>query len=476
MRKLAQAVLAYIRKHDLVRPGDRLGVAVSGGADSVALLQILTELRQELGIIVSVIHLNHKLRGAEADEDEHFVRQLAAAHEFEFICESGDVKSHAANKKLSLETAARELRYEFFVRALSSELLNKIATAHTIDDQAETVLLKLTRGAGTRGLAGVYPKIAVRCRPSSICQDDHVSPASPKFIVRPLLSAHRRELESYLDEIGQRWREDSSNRELLYTRNRVRHEILPRLAELVNSRVHETLAEAAEIARSEEEFWLREVARLLPTVWKPQGSGGSICRKSLDEFDRAVRRRVVRSVAQSLGLHLEFKHVEEVLNLGRENARAALPQNWSATLLKGEIRFSGVRSNRADYEYFLPMPGKIAIAEAGIIVEALVLNRKEDSNDRCEQILDLKFIKSKLVVRNWRAGDRFWPENTKEPRKIKELLQDRHVTGDEKKSWPVLAVGNEIVWVRDLGIRRDFRAKADKGLLIKYSEIPLTTR
>ena len=229
-----------------------MGVAVSGGADSVALLEILTELRQELGVVVSVIHLNHKLRGAEADEDEHFVRQLAAAHEFELLCESRDVKSHAARKKLSLEAAARELRYDFFAGALSSGLLNKIATAHTIDDQAETVLLKLARGAGTRGLAGIYPKIAVRCVPSSIRQENHLPPASPKFIVRPLLSAYRRELESYLAEIGQPWREDSSNRELLQTRNRVRHEILPRLAELVNSRVHETLAAAAEIARSEE--------------------------------------------------------------------------------------------------------------------------------------------------------------------------------------------------------------------------------
>src|SRR5262249_41206540 len=161
------------------------------------------------------------------------------------------------------------------------------------------------------------------------------------------------------------------NRELLHTRNRVRHEILPRLAELVNSRVHETLAEAAEIARSEEEFWAKEVARLLPTVWKPCGSGASISRKSIEEFDRAVRRLLGRSVAQSLGLSLEFRHVEEVLNLGRESARAALPQNWAATLLKGEIRFSGVRKDPVNYEYFLPVPGKIAIPEANITVEAL---------------------------------------------------------------------------------------------------------
>src|SRR5262249_53143898 len=214
----------------------------------------------------------------------------------------------------------------------------------------------------------------------------------------------RRELESYLAEIGQPWREDSSNRELLQTRNRVRHEILPRLAELVNSRVHETLAAAAEIARSEEEFWSKEVARLLPTVWKPCGRGGSISRKSLDKFEHAARRRLIRSAAQSLGLNLKFKHVEEVLNLRHENARATLPQNWSATLLKGEIRFSAVRTDMVDYEYFLPVPGKIAVPEANITVEALVLNRKGAGNDRCEQMLELKFIKSSLLVRNWRAG------------------------------------------------------------------------
>jgi tRNA(Ile)-lysidine synthase len=476
VHKLAQSVLGHIRKHNLLRPGDRVGVAVSGGADSVALLRILLDLRRELGIVVSVVHLNHKLRGAESDEDECFVRQLANTHDLQLICESCAVKSRAARKKLSLETAARQLRYEFFARALLSGQMNKIATAHTIDDQAETVLLKLARGAGTRGLAGIYPKISVSHLSSDISQDGHKPPASAKSIVRPLLLVRRHELEAYLAEIGQPWREDSSNRELRHTRNRVRHEILPRLAELVNPRVHETLAEAAEIARSEEEFWSKEVAKLLPRVWKPCGNGGSISRKSIDKFPLAVQRRLVRAAAESLGLNLEFNHVEEVLNLGQENARAALPQNWSATFLRGEIKFSGVRRETVDYAYTLSVPGKIAVPEANLTVEAQIVPREKLGDDSAGQMVDLNFIKNGLIVRNWRAGDRFWPENTKEPKKIKELLQDRHITGDQKKSWPVLAIGNEIVWVRDLGIRREFRAKGDKGLLIKYSQTTPTMR
>ena len=473
MHKLAQSVLAYVRNHDLLIAGDRVGVAVSGGADSVALLRILLELRRELGIVISVVHLNHKLRGAESDQDECFVRQLATAHYLQLTSESCEVKSHAARKKLSLEAAARELRYEFFARALLSGEINKIATAHTIDDQAETVLLKLARGAGTRGLAGIYPRLAIRRQRSAVRKGEGAEKSSQaairRTIIRPLLAVRRHELEAYLSNTGQTWREDSSNRELRHTRNRVRHEILPRLAELVNPRIYETLAEAAEIAGSEEEFWSKEVARRLPEVWKRGGDGGNICREHLDLFDLAVQRRMVRAVAQSLGLNLEFKHVQEILSLRGENARAALPQRWSATLHKGEIRFSADRKEALDYAYALPVPGKITIPEAKITISAQVLDCEKYKENGGEQLLDLAFIKDGLMVRNWRAGDRFWPQNTKGPKKIKELLQKRHITGELKKSWPVVAVGDEIAWVYSLGVRRDFRAKADQGLLIKCS-------
>src|ERR1700756_2191355 len=196
---LAQSVLDYIRKHDLLAAGDRVGVAVSGGTDSVALLRILLELRRELGIVLSVVHLNHQLRGAESDADEQFVRELAVPHGLPIISENCDVKFHAAKNKLSLETAARQLRYQFFRNALAGEPLDKIATAHTIDDQAETVLLKITRGAGTRGLAGIYPKIST--------QHSAISAQQGKAVVRPLLATRRSEVEAYLREIGQSWRE-----------------------------------------------------------------------------------------------------------------------------------------------------------------------------------------------------------------------------------------------------------------------------
>jgi tRNA(Ile)-lysidine synthase len=302
VHKLARLVVRYIRRHDLLRPGDRVGVAVSSGADSVALLRLLIELRPELGLVLSVVHLNHKLRETESDQDEQFVREMAASHGLEFVIESHDAKAYAAEKKLSLETAARRLRYEFFERLLQTRELDKIATAHTIDDQAETVVLKLARGTGTRGLAGIYPKLVISHQPSAVSTTSQINSA----IVRPLLSTSRKELEAYLAEIGQSWREDSSNRDLRHTRNRVRHGIIPRLQKHVNPAVRETLAEAAEIARAEEEYWTETVARLLPELWSraENRSGGVVQGNVFVDLPLALQRRIVRAAAESLGLGL----------------------------------------------------------------------------------------------------------------------------------------------------------------------------
>ena len=299
VRTLPQSVLDYIRRQGLLRAGNRVGVAVSGGADSVALLRILLELRHELGVVLSVVHFNHRLRAAEADADEQFVAQLAHQHRLEFHQGSGDVAAHARIRHLSAEAAARQLRYQFFRKLLADKTLNRIATGHTLDDQAETVLLRIVRGAGTRGLAGIYPALSVNGCESSI--------------IRPLLQTRHKLLEDYLKEIDQDWREDSSNRDLRFARNRLRHGILPRLERTLNPAVREALAETADIARSEEDYWRSEVELVLPEVW--QAGCRSLNSAALGALPLALRRRVVRAAAESLGLKLEFHHVEEILTL-----------------------------------------------------------------------------------------------------------------------------------------------------------------
>jgi tRNA(Ile)-lysidine synthase len=496
VHKLAQRVLAYVRNQELLRAGDRVGVAVSGGADSVALLRLMLELRQEIGIVVSVMHLNHKLRGAESGEDAKFVQKLADELGLELISEVCDVKACAAKRKLGIEAAARDLRYEFFGKALGQGL-NRIATAHTLDDQAETVLLKLARGAGTRGMAGIWPEIAISHQPSAIrknsiqqsalsTQDEPSCVARlgsraektgyagcerpttgglllrSSAIVRPLLGTRRSELRAYLSEIRQAWREDSSNRDLRHTRNRVRHGILPRIERHVNPQVCETLAEMAEIARAEEEYWSEEVARCLPEVWK----NGALDRTRLAAFPVALQRRLVKSATESSGLALEFGHIEAILEL-KPRESASLPHGWRASHSGDAIELSSQADECADYQYALTVPGQVLVRELRLQIDAAQVN----GGMRSEGLLDPAFARRRLVVRNWRTGERFWPAHSKEPKKIKELLQDRHITGEQKKRWPVIASGDEVVWMRGFGVRRDFRAKSEEGILIR--ELPI---
>ena len=263
MHPLALKTLDHIRRLELLKAGDRVGVAVSGGADSVGLLWILFELRDEIGLVLSVVHFNHKLRGAESDEDERFVSDLARKLGLEYFAGNGDASAEAAASGMSVEAAARELRYDFFGQLQGAAAdgvprLDKIATGHTLDDQAETVLMRVVRGTGMRGLAGIYPVFEIEKDDESIGE-----------VIRPMLTVRHSELREYLTEIGQSWREDSSNLDAKFTRNRMRHTILPLLESQFNPAVQQTLSELADIARGR-----RITGRTkLPGGWGPRFIG-----------------------------------------------------------------------------------------------------------------------------------------------------------------------------------------------------------
>ena len=480
---LAQCVTRYIRRHKLLNPGDRVGVAVSGGADSVALLRLLLELRTELGVVLSVVHFNHKLRGSEADADEQFVADLASRNKLEFRSETGDVATYSAEKRLSIETAAREMRYGFFRRLLIEGRMNRVATAHTLDDQAETVLLKVARGAGTRGLAGIYPQLSVSSSQFSAGRQASVAGRQQvcASIVRPLLGVRRKELEAYLIAEGQSWREDSSNRDLRHARNRVRHGILPRLERNLNPAVREILAETAEIARAEEEYWNAEVGRILEAAGRRlRDTGATVGLRSFAGLPLALQRRLARAAAENFGLRLEFRHVEEILELISNGCpgKAALPDGWMASIDKGELKFEPapqIAESIRDYQYLLPVPGKVPVPETGTLFEVVLISAEKPEACNAENLLDLGAIAGKLMVRNWHAGDRFWPAHTKGPKKVKELLQEKHVTGEERKLWPVIVRGNEIVWVR--GFPTPARLQPSQAIknVVAIREVPLRT-
>lgn len=320
MEKMSTPTLPFDRTN--IHPGDRICVAISGGADSVALLLALhaanSAKHDALGVGLSAVHVVHGIRTAEeSTADLNFVRDLCAGLEIPLHIHEANVPERAAQTRETIEEAAREVRYEFFSNLIASGHADSILTAHTLNDQAETVLMKLLRGAWTEGLSGIHPVVVV-----------NTSQKQGK-ILRPFLATRRTEIESYLKQQNQPWREDSTNTDTAYTRNRVRHELLPQLCQY-NPSLDQTLANLAELAREEETRWQAELRRLLPQLLLPgkpvRGGGRAVSTvpgesaiaiefDRLKSFDPALRRRVIRAAARQLGTRLSFDETARLLAL-----------------------------------------------------------------------------------------------------------------------------------------------------------------
>lgn len=460
-------------------------VAVSGGADSVALLRLLLELRGELGIVLSVAHVNHKLRGAESDEDERFVAELARQHGLDLhVCEGPVDGSLGSDSGSGIEAAARELRYGFFRQLARAGRVAKIATAHTLDDQAETVLLRIFRGTGIRGLSGIHPRI--------VCEEQGRAFGE---VVRPLLGFRRAALQEFLRERGQTWREDASNRDIAFLRNRVRQRLLPLIAQEFGEAAIEHMGELAEIARAEEEHWQRGHPEIRAEVRAEVRGGAS----SSDDETRqaaslpverllalplAAQRRLLRAWLKenSRDLSISFRLIEEALELahGPVGKKMELPEG---ILRRGRLDlrleskpFDGPqeagRRQAPDYEYALAVPGSVKVPELGACIEARVVEAAGVTEDGRGQLLDLERMPKEVRIRNWRAGDRYWPAHTSVAKKVKELLTERHATGAEKKLWPVaVAADCGLIWMRGFAVPAAFRPPAGAAKAIWIREV-----
>lgn len=505
VHELAERLLQTIRKRDLLRAGDRVAAAVSGGADSVALLRLLLDLREELGIVLSVAHVNHKLRWEESDEDERFVAQLTQRHGLELHLHTAPIDGRESERKglhktagaeSGIEAAARKLRYDFFRDLARGGHLSKVATAHTLDDQAETILLRIFRGSGIRGLAGIHPRIALEERGQAFGE-----------AVRPLLGFRRAALQAFLRERGQEWREDSSNRNVAFLRNRVRHRLLPLIVEEFGEPAIEHMSELAEIARAEEEHWAcghpEVAAHATPADSHSADSRSEEERKQAQSLtlepllalDLSAQRRLLRAwlEANATDLGVSFRLIEETLELARTSRNEKLPgkkvelaRGWNLHLARlGRSREFHLlletsrchdghprKPQDRDYQYILRVPGAVDVPELRTRISAEVVEAGRIPEAELSQLLDLARIPEELLIRNWRAGDRYWPAHTASAKKVKELLSDRHAAGTEKKVWPVaVAEGCGLVWMRGFAAPAAFRAPADATKAIWIREL-----
>ncbi len=462
----------------LLKPGLRLAVGVSGGADSVALLRALDSRSGELGLVLHVAHLHHGLRGAEADADLDFARALAAELGVPFYEARVDVATEAEKARESIEEAARRLRYAWFRQLIVSGEVEAVATAHTRDDQAETVCAKFLRGAWTEGLGGIHPVVEF----------------PEGRILRPLLTATRAGVEAYLK--GQVWREDSSNRHLTYTRNRIRHELLPLLEEW-NPQIREHLAQMSALAREEEAWWQAELARIAPQVLlagRPVRGGGRASGDGLAldvtrfaTLHPALQRRLLRYGAHQLDVSLDFAATEAIRALaleGRAGQKRELAQGLRAERTPRELHLTveaaSSGGDAAIPEYAIAIPGELMAPAFGIRMKIDVVSSEPQSELAREAraagtttseghpsgakaqahlvgnmygLKPVPFTDAHLVgqtakLRNWRPGDKVRLRYSGSPRKVKEVLERLRVTGSSRLVWPVLEAGGHIVWMR----------------------------
>ena len=466
MNAVFDRVRQFVRQHDLIAPDTRVLAAVSGGSDSVALVHILRDLAAagELRLI-GLAHFNHQLRPSAGD-DEQFAAGVAASLGLPFAVDREDVAARASRDRRSVEVAARTARHEFFDRACVTAGADVVALGHTRDDQAETVLLRLARGAGPRGLAGMHPRNG--------------------RIVRPLLGCRRQDLRAWLDERQLRFVEDETNQDVSIPRNRVRAELMPLLETRFNPGIVDVLADQAEVAREAWAWMDAMAAELDARIVRRATTAGDAMVREIDvaglraaplALQRAVLWRVMSEVAGRRPI--AFGHVDAALRLTDERGETRidvpgqrLERIGRSLVLTGRV--AGAEGRRAPedpsnlFRFPLSIPGEVALPDAGWVVSAEAMAGGADAGragatvgnsvGKDVALVRLDVCRGSLAVRNRRPGDRFQPIGLDGQKKLQDYFVDRKVARAQRDMVPlVVDETDRIVWVAGFGIDEAFR-------------------
>ena len=456
-----ERVLQFIKREALIPAGARVLVACSGGGDSVALGAMLCEIALKTdSSVAGLLHVNHGLRGASADDDEGFCRQLAINLDIPIIAERVDVAARARAERISIEAAGHRIRYELFERMVQEGAADFVATAHTRDDQAETVLLRLIRGAGPAGLAGIRPRRGA--------------------IVRPLLDVRRCELREYLRQRGLSHREDPTNHDERVLRNRVRHRLIPFLAEHFSPAITDVLARNAAIARDDAD-WIDAVVNVAADEIVQYTEGcADIDADRLASEPPALARRVARHALELAGdRRVGFGHVERLRRLASPGGTTSAAADFPGCRVerqgsKLQLRRRSSRSTREvageGFEYPLGVPGAVEIAEAGLRIAAERGARPARLVARGDvAALPAGRLTLPLTVRNWRPGDVFRPLGLGgRKKKVQDFFVDRKVPRDRRGAVPLVVDGRlGIVWVAGYAVSEGARmSDTDEGVII----------
>jgi len=474
---LEQKVLRFIQEQHMVSRKQDLVVAVSGGPDSVCLLHILHKLREKLGIALHVAHLDHQLRGSESEADARYVADLARQLDLPSTVERRDVQSYQSRQRLSLEEAAREVRYTFLAQVADTIGTNRVAVGHTVDDHIETILMHLIRGTGTRGLRGLQP----------LSRWQHLDHSLT--VIRPLLPISRQETENYCQQHRLMPRIDTSNLSLSHLRNRIRQQLMP-LLQSYNPRVDEALLRAARIVTDDLSFLGEVVDRLWDKVAREQENTIILDKESFLELPPALQRHLLRTgIEKLLGnlIDIETRHIEEIMASLNKPAgkKISLPEGLIFSIEYDKYLLGTNPAALSPFpileaEFTLKIPGQTQLP--GWCVEAEIIDKSGEfkrgeapltnlppplsregdkggglSNNLLSAHFDFVKVGSTLTVRARLPGDRFQPLGMSQSKKLNEFMIDSKVPHSWRRRIPIVCSPEHILWV--VGYRIDERAK-----------------
>jgi len=464
---IEQRVLSFIKDNKLVSRGEKLVVAVSGGADSVCLIHILAGLRKELGITLHIAHLNHQLRGKDSDADARYVAALAKKLGIPATVESEDVKAYQKQNRLTLEEAAREVRYSFLAQVAAEAGATKAATGHTADDHIVTVLMHLVRGSGMRGLRGLAPRNVLK------------TTAGDLTIIKPILELSREETAAYCRAHKLKPRLDATNLSTEPTRNKVRLQLLPILRQY-NSQIGEALKRLAHTAASDYDYIEKVALCLVGTVYKKEKDAIIIKKKALLELHPALQRQILRSVvAEALGSlkDIEASHIEDIINaLGKPAGKViGLPFGLTFTIEYNRYILAAQSESLCPFsplkgEVALNIPGETALP--GGVIKAAIVKKRGGEEDGFTAYLDLEWVGQKLTVRARREGDRFQPLGMPQPKKLNVFMIDARIPQSWRRNIPLVGDGNRIFWVAGYRIDERYKVKPQTKYILRLRFIP----
>lgn len=415
-------VQRFIEENNLLNINDNVVVALSGGADSVTLLHILVSVKEKYNLGIYAAHLNHNIRGEEAEKDEQFVRLLCEKYNVKLFVEHKDILRLAKERKISLELCGRDERYRFF-EALSKQLNAKVATAHTLSDNAETVLLNITRGASLSGICGI--------------------PLRRDYIIRPLLCLTRAQIERYCNENNLQYVTDKTNFEEDYSRNKIRLSVIPKLKQ-INLGVEENIGRLSGLIQLSDKY-LNDISN--NELNKCKNEYGYSCKK-LIKLDKAVRFYAIKNILNAGGADFEYRHILLIDEALRSHKSVNLPSFYLAECSQGTLRIikknSDMRSTEANFECKL---NDYSYKKYVFSEELKKINKKDLIN-----YINCDIITDTTVIRRKKPGDTFTLKDRNVTKTLKKLYNEFKIPREQRSELLVVANGSTVLWAQKIGV------------------------